>query len=629
MASYAKVRIAFASWLALGLLASGAWSQLPEAAVPAPDSTAVVEAEPGPAPEEEPAAVPSETEEAVEAEPAVVPEEEKEPAEAAPPRALPLKISAIRVIGNEKITAETILAAVSSKVGDEYSEPRAKQDVETIRNLGWFSEAILNQREVEGGIELVFQVQENPTISDIQFEGVTVFKPERLTALMKTKPGQLYNRFVFKQDITAIRKLFEDEGYILATLVDFEITADNVLKISFLEGRIAEVRILGNERTKEYVIRRELRMRKGEVFNINRLRADVGRLLNLGFFEEVTPTHEAGPELGTVIITIRVVEKKKTGIASVGGGYSSVSDFVFFASISESNFRGSGQSVTLKGDFGGRQNAELGYFNPWVDSRHTSLNLGIYDRLVLRQVSLTEKDVLYDEKRKGASVGLGRPLSDRTRAFLTLRWDDVSVANIDEEDKDLLVGSPFEPSNVRSLTLALVSDRRDLISNPSRGNYRSLSLETAGLFGGVTFDKYVGDLRFYRPLGKGNTFAARLVLGMTTGDPPFLEQFLLGGNDTLRGYRQDRFPGLRMALLNAEVRRAIGKSLIGVVFFDAGDAWGGDVAADPDFLGDATFSVHTSYGAGIRVKTPLGPLRLDYGIGEEGAETHFGIGHLF
>jgi outer membrane protein insertion porin family len=121
----------------------------------------------------------------------------------------------------------------------------------------------------------------------------------------------------------------------------------------------------------------------------------------------------------------------------------------------------------------------------------------------------------------------------------------------------------------------------------------------------------------------------RLLFGVTTGDPPFLEQFLIGGNDTLRGYRQDRFPGRRMALLNTEIRRPIGKSLIGVLFTDAGDAWGGPVATNPNFRGDPSFKAHTSYGAGIRVKTPLGPLRLDYGIGKEGSETHFGIAHMF
>jgi outer membrane protein insertion porin family len=137
------------------------------------------------------------------------------------------------------------------------------------------------------------------------------------------------------------------------------------------------------------------------------------------------------------------------------------------------------------------------------------------------------------------------------------------------------------------------------------------------------------DNRRYLPAGKRMVLAARLLVGTTTGDAPYLEQFLIGGPDSLRGYRVDRFAGSHMAILNTELRFPLSSNLIGVGFVDVGDAWGGSIAADPFFQGDKSFTAHLGYGVGVRVQTPVGPLRLDLGFSKEGTETHFGVSHMF
>ncbi len=147
------------------------------------------------------------------------------------------------------------------------------------------------------------------------------------------------------------------------------------------------------------------------------------------------------------------------------------------------------------------------------------------------------------------------------------------------------------------------------------------------LGGSSNFDKYSGDIRRYYPVGPKDTFATRLLVGTITGSPPYLEEFMIGGTESLRGYQTDQFVGTNLALLNTEFRVPMGKKLIGVAFVDVGDAWGGPTAAETE--GDISFTAHVGYGLGVRVATPIGPLRLDFGLGSGGVQTHFGISQMF
>lgn len=264
----------------------------------------------------------------------------------------------------------------------------------------------------------------------------------------------------------------------------------------------------------------------------------------------------------------------------------------------------------------------------------TRLSLGVYDRFILREAFVQSPDgvkhnILYRERRAGGNLTLGRPLSDHTTVYLGLRRDHVSLSDISEADRPFLTGAAFAPGEVRSLTMATITDTRDNLFNPQGGAYHQFAVELAGLFGGSHFNKYSMDHRRYMRAGKRSVLAARLLFGTTTGNAPYLEQFLIGGPDSLRGFRVDRFAGSHMAILNTEYRFPLSSNLTGVLFADMGDAWGGAIATDPFFQGDKTFTTHIGYGVGVRVQTPMGPLRLDLGFSKEGAETHFGVAHMF
>jgi len=261
--------------------------------------------------------------------------------------------------------------------------------------------------------------------------------------------------------------------------------------------------------------------------------------------------------------------------------------------------------------------------------------LGLYNRFIVREAFITPEEggdrrtILYDERRTGGNLTLGRPISDHSTVFLRFRSDNVSISGLTEEEQPYLGGAAFAPREVRSVTLAVSADTRDSTYNPRRGSYTQLSTEVAGVFGGADFNKYVVDTRRHIPIGAQNVLAMRLLGGVVTGEAPYLEQFLIGGHESLRGYRTDRFAGSRMAILNTEYRFPLTGNLLGVVFVDVGDAWGGAIARDPFFQGDETYTSHVGYGVGIRVRTPIGPLRLDLGFSEEGTETHFGARHMF
>ncbi|MBN1461482.1 MAG: BamA/TamA family outer membrane protein [Armatimonadetes bacterium] len=567
----------------------------------------------------------------------IAPTEEAGPEELPEPLEVPAPIVAVEVVGNSEIPTEDVLKVIKSAEGGQFSKDQVARDRQAVLNLGWFQTVSVERESVENGIRLVFRVRENPVVSDIVFEGSQELTKDELLAVMKTAPGQVYSAPQLARDAQAVEELYRSQGYILAIVVGQRMSDDGILTLVIAEGVIEDITITGNTRTKTYAIRRYMKTQVGETYNDRKVSRDVAKLSSLGWFETVRRDAEVGTEPGKVILIITVVEKRRTGMASVGGGYSSVQGLVGFVDLTKSNIGGNGQVVSIRGEFGGRTSYELGYQHPWIMTPETRLNAGLYDRLILREAIVQDdegenRSVLYDERRNGANVTFGRPLSDVTTVFFGLKSDDVSIEGVSEEEAEFLTGEAFEPRKVRSITLAAVNDTRSDVYNPRGGAYQRLSAEFAGvIFGGSEFNKYVLDTRRFFKTGSKNAIGLRFLVGAVSGDVPYLEQFLIGGSETLRGYRTDRFVGTRMAILNAEYRMPISDNLLGVLFVDVGDAWGGPLADDPSFEDSVhdSFTSHVGYGLGVRVKTPIGPIRLDLGFSEEGTETHFGVRNMF
>jgi outer membrane protein insertion porin family len=628
--------------LVFGLSVAG-WAQAP---APAPQAPPAPEAQPAPAPTGQPQPAPQPTPPAAQEPPQPAPAPAEQPAVApsapapvAQPQPAPAEqpkeaekpeppITAIEVRGNEHISADTVTAVLTARVDQPYSAALAADQEKAVRDLGWFYDVKVTTEPTEQGVRMVVSVVENPVIKGIVIEGNTVYSDEQLTAVMHSKPGQVSNNKTVVQDLKAIREKYQSAGYIFTQIVD--VVTDSKtgnLVITLVEGQVEEVRVSGNHKTKSHVITREMRTKPGDVLNAERLRRDLDRLINLEIFQDVSAQPTVGSAPGKVTVNVNVAEKK-TGLAAAGVGYSSVQKLVGFVDVAEANLGGTGQKVTLRTEFGGRKSYEVGYFNPWVAPPATSLQVGVYNKLILREAfTAANQGFLYDEKRTGGNLTWSRPFgtSETTRLYATVRADSVSVRPTENIVlPDIIALQRGE--DVRSLALTLRNDTRNIIANPTHGGLNSVSVESAGWLGGARFNKFGTDVRRYLRAGGKRIFATRLLLGLTTGNPPFLEQYLIGGGETLRGYRNDRFPGKRMAVLNTELRIPIQQNIAGVLFVDVGDAWAGPFARD---LGDTNFKAHLGYGVGVRIVTPVGPIRVDYGIGSEGQETHFSIGHAF
>lgn len=577
------------------------------------------------------------------------------------------KVAEVVVSGNQNINSDSIRNVISLKPGDEYTEQAIEKDRAAIMSLGYFSAVSVHREDVPGGLKVNYEVTENPKVMQIRVLGNGPIPVEKILDVVKTKPGQVLNSTTIDQDIGAIQTLYSDEGYIAYVTEDMAVDPQTgVLTVPILVHTVESVEVTGNKKTKEYVFLREMKTQEGKYFNRKTLNEDIITVYNLDILEDIKqPQITSGADIGTVKVDVPVVEKK-TGQVSVGFGYSSKQRLVGQARLSETNFRGRGQGLNLLWEqgtseaVGGPASYEVGFYEPWIDDKHTSLSVSAFNRIMYRfssgifNSSEIANDRAYNERHKGGDVTLSRPLNDKTRVYLGGRFENV------ETDPALLGGGGVlgvdlfrivQDGDVTTGSVRLVHNTRDFDLDPAAGGYEGFSVEygvvDANRFEPVTLNKipFKGnylkssfDVRRYfsrggrktTPQDRRTTLAVRLRAGVVSGTVPFFEQYFVGGSESLRGYREDRFWGDNMMLISVELRKPIAQAITGVLFVDYGDAWGGSPEFNTESLPQSSsFKGFFGTGVGMRVSTPIGHLRLDYGVGSEGARTHFSMGHAF
>ncbi|MCX8052990.1 MAG: BamA/TamA family outer membrane protein [Armatimonadetes bacterium] len=579
------------------------------------------------------------------------------------------KVVQVVVSGNQNINTDTIQNVISLKPGDDYTEQATERDRAAIMSLGLFIAVTVHKEDASGGIKITYEVTENPLVTDIKIVGSDPIPASEILELIKTKPGQVLNTTTLNQDIEAIQAYYSDEGYIGYVTADVGPDPQTgVLTIPILVNTVESIEITGNKKTKSWVFLREMKTKPGSVFNAKVLKEDIIRIYNLDILEDIKPYQLlTGSEIGRIRIIIPVVEKK-TGQVSVGIGYSTRQRLVGQARLSETNFRGRAQGLNILWEqgtidaVGGSASYEVGFYEPWIDKRHTSLSVSAYNKLIFRfsqgvfGSATFANDQVYNERHKGGDITLSRPISDVIRVYVGARSEYVDT------NPSLLTFSGdlakiAQKGSVTVGTLRAVRNTRDFDLDPSAGGYEGIAVEFGTTnaarfktdqtqpsgFAEVPFDgefnKFSIDLRRYFSKGgrktdpneRKTTLAVRLRAGVASGQLPFFEQFFVGGSESLRGYREDRFWGNSMFLASVELRHPIAQAITLVApFVDYGDAWGGnpeffigELSQDVDFVG------HYGIGIGLRVTTPIGHLRLDYGVGSEGGRTHFSMGHAF
>ena len=450
------------------------------------------------------------------------------------------------------------------------------------------------------------------------------FKDTRALLSRLELPGQsTFSQQILRQDILKLTDMFADQGFAYADitprvtkdpekkLVNIQLLVNKGPKVNF-----ERIEIVGNTRTRDKVIRRELRVVELEPFSASGLRKSRQRLGRLGYFEEVNMTPSKGSREDLMDLKVQVKERP-TGTFSIGAGYSSVDKLILMGEISQRNFLGKGQTLSFKGILGTQTNRyTFSFTEPYF--RDTRLSLG---------TDLYNWERQYDDYTKnstGGSVRSGYPLTDDLSIYLSFRVDNTTLSDISDNASQIIKESR-DINSTRSMRLGLSYDTRNDFYNPTKGWNNGASVEYAGgVFGGDSaFIKLNGNLSYYRPIW--NDFVGHLRFGIgyvtkgTGGELPVYERFFIGGMDSVRGFKWgtispidpvsgERVGGEYMGYLQTEVIFPLLKDmgLNGVVFYDMGNAWDKDSGYD---IADLRKSV----GCGIRWLSPMGPLRIEWG----------------
>lgn len=536
--------------------------------------------------------------------------------------------------GASDATLPTVKVAVLEHVGDTFNAAAALRDRNALMNTGYFYEAYQTFEVIPEGVVITFHVMENPILKQIVFTGNTLYSDKELQEIMTIPRGEILNSNTLHDNIAAVQEDYHKEGFTLMKVTDMNIDKDGVLTLKINEGILEGYAVKGNKKTKDKVILREMRQEVGTPFNAKLARRSMQRVYNLGFFEDVNIKMNPGVEPNAVILEINVKEKR-TGTFGIGAGYSTSDGIIGMVMVSDTNFRGRGDTISLMYEKSGDENDAQGYTftykHPWMDRHETALRFQIYNRTYAYNDYDTHGDFLEEYMRKysGGELTLSRPVSEYSTNFLTLRHrKDRYVRHVSSGD----AGNRSTPEYAdwrhdnfgvtRSLILEHLTDTRDNIYTPTTGNRVNISLEIGGLFGGdFDFQKASIDHQHYMKAGDHDqVWAWRLMGGYGRGDLTEFNQFRLGGQGSLRGYRDDQFRGDRMILGSLEYRFPLYKKIQGAIFTDWGGAWN---------TGLRPRNLKASVGVGLSLNTPMGPLRLDYGRGSQGGRFHFSVGTSF
>ena len=579
-------------------------------------------------------------------------------------------INDIEILGANIIKPEYILSKLKLKKGDLYDKEVMQQDLKTIYKLGYFTERMkaVPIKNDNGTISLKIIIEENIPVTDFTIEGNTVVATEELMQHLLPLRGKPQNIAAINAAMEKINECYYSKGYILSKIDSIYDDPDGTLNLSISEGKINKILITGNEKTKEYVIERNVMTEPGSVYNENIVKQDLVRLYSTQAFKDVNRTIEVSeedPEMFDVTIELK---EQRTASVSVGGGLDSATGAFGSIGISDNNFRGRNQRVSLMGLIGSgilmsdasikshmNYQAELSFFEPHFLNADNSLMSKIYYR-DLGSYTIP----LAVERRIGFESTIAHRLKNNPRmsSTLTAGIEHIHLSegdpnrieqlynrhglNIADRARQLDGGLFFK------LAPGLSYDSRDAAINPRHGAVASLRYEEA--FGiddlGKTNGRLQGMMRRYIPVGKKSSLSltARGGLKVHGSDMPEIMAYRLGGPYTIRGYRVNGVgTGTSFIMGSAELATPIPfvdklkvnflHNLRITFWVDAGKVFDPTISST---LYDRPNQAITA-GMGLKINIPgVGPLSVDYGIpltncgpnGSENGYFTFGVGDM-
>ncbi len=580
---------------------------------------------------------------------------------------------------------ERVYDAISTVPGRTTTRSQLQQDINAIFALGFFRNVRALPQDTPLGVRITFEVEPNPPLEAVIIEGDSVLPPEVVEESFSGQFNEVINLNEIEEAIQEINSWYQENGYVLAQVIEApEVSPDGTLTLVVAEGEIEKIRVqfLSSEgeltdeegnpiegKTQDYIITREIELEPGDVFNQRTAQQDLSRIFGLGIFEDVRLQLEPGDEDPRKAVMVVNIVERSTGSLVLGGGVSSATGLFGTVSYQELNINGRNQRLGSEVQLGERiLLLDISFTDPWIDGDpyRTSYTANIFRRQAISVIFEQDDD---DDNvrlpngdrprvvRTGSGITFTRPFAEDVFsapnwvASLGVQYQHVEIRDADgditprDDAGKLLSESDDGEDDLFTVQFGIARDRRNNQQFPTSGYAFRLGTEQAIPIGSgsISYNRLRATYSYYLPIrfielvpDAPQTIAFNFQAGTMIGDFPPYEAFALGGANTVRGWREGHLAAARSFVLASIEYRfpvfAISNFLVGgAVFIDGATALGtqSTVPGNPGGIRGKPGS-GLGVGAGLRIQSPLGPIRIDYGVSDEGdGRIHFGVGERF
>lgn len=591
-----------------------------------------------------------------------------------------VRVAKIRFLGNKQISSTRLKAAMATQEGGffsfvsgsgSYKQDAFDRDIQALYYLVYYNEgyiqAKIDRPQVsvtpdKRHIYITIRVEEGEkfNVGEVGFAGDLLFKDSELFDAITLKRSELFVYSVMQKDLSTLQAKYGDLGYAYANVIPRTRIRekDRLVDITFEIDKgnkvyLGRINVKGNSRTRDKVVRREMRIVEGELYNETRRRESLENIKRLGYFEEVVFNTKAPAGQPDIMDIDVVVKERNTGVIQLGAGYSNYGGFLLNGQINQINLFGKGQRLGLSIDYSKAQSVfNLSFTEPYFRDSEYSVGGDIYVQ------KRNNEEAEYKQDRRGVGFRVGHPLAPYLDGTVGYKIDKTKLTLTEGGDPDLY---PVDTANgiTSAMTFSIAYDKRDDRFAPTDGMYHSAGIEVAGLGGDLNYTKGTLTSRYYKKLFWDVVWRNNLSYGIISSndskDVPFNQLYLLGGANNLRGYNwfsvgkkkyskvaDGQYPndttgklafrpfgGTQQLFYNLEFQFPLIEEagVKGVVFYDIGYA--DDSLNLSDFRSDVGF--------GFRWFSPIGPLRFEWGFpfqrdkvyGERAVNFEFAIGQPF
>ncbi|MFN6235867.1 BamA/TamA family outer membrane protein [Microcystis sp.] len=599
-------------------------------------------------------------------------------------------VAEVVVQGADRELENLVYNTIRTRPGRSTTRSQLQEDINAVFATGFFADVRAVPQDTPLGVRVTFEVQPNPVFQGVQIQiapetvDKSILPAGVVEEIFAGQYGKTLNLRELQAGVKKINDWYSKNGYDLAQVIGApQVTPDGRVILVISEGLIEKIQVryfnVEQEpvkgKTREFIITREMRLKAGDIFNRNTAQQDLQRVFGLGLFEDVRLSFSPGSDPREVIVNVDVVEGN-TGSLAAGGGISSNAGLFGTVSYQQRNFGGNNQTLGAEFQLGEREFLfDLSFSDPWIatDNFRTSYTVNVFRRQSISLVYDGENSsirTLNDNDsprivRTGGGITFVRPLAPdvftKPKWVLSLgfNYQQVQVQNANGDISPVsaplngfgsqqLAFSSSGIDDLLSLNIGAIRDFRDNPLQPTSGSFLRLGLEQTIPVGSgsILGTRVRGSYSYFIPVRFINSFnlfetdifkgqqslAFNAQAGTVLGDLPPYDAFIVGGSNSVRGYAEGEVgSGRSYFQATAEYRFPIVAIIGGALFVDFGTTVGsqGDVPGQPGIVRDLP-GTGLGYGLGVRVQSPVGQIRVDYGFNVDGgSRLHFGIGERF